>query len=77
MNEPGSYNYNRTAEFPDREGMSAFIRDGHEVFHTYSSYGRGIDIFNTAYNYLDVTARGRDEGGRGQYWVRRHDEYGR
>jgi predicted dithiol-disulfide oxidoreductase (DUF899 family) len=73
---PGSYNYNRKAEFSDREGMSAFIRDGDDIFHTYSSYGRGIDIFNTAYNYLDVTALGRHEGDRGQSWVRRHDEYG-
>ena len=35
----------------------------------------GIDLMNTAYNYLDVTLNGGDEGGRGQFWVRRHNEY--
>jgi predicted dithiol-disulfide oxidoreductase (DUF899 family) len=47
-----------------------------EKFHTYSSYARGIDLLNTAYNYLDLAPKGRDEDGRGQYSVRRHDEYG-
>lgn len=61
---------------PEREGMSVFFRDEDgKVFHTYSSYARGIDLLNTAYNYLDLVPRGRDEGGRSQYWVRRHDEY--
>jgi predicted dithiol-disulfide oxidoreductase (DUF899 family) len=60
----------------EREGMSVFFRDEDgAVFHTYSSYARGIDLLNTAYNYLDVVPKGRDEGGRSQYWVRRHDEY--
>jgi predicted dithiol-disulfide oxidoreductase (DUF899 family) len=36
---------------------------------------RGIDLVNTTYNYLDLVPKGRDEDGRGQYWVRRHDEY--
>lgn len=61
---------------PEREGMSVFFRDeGGNIFHTYSSYARGIDLLNTAYNYLDLVPKGRDEGGRSQYWVRRHDEY--
>jgi predicted dithiol-disulfide oxidoreductase (DUF899 family) len=47
------------------------------VFHTYSTYARGIDMFNTAYHYIDLAPKGRDEGGRTQFWVRRHDEYGR
>ena len=60
----------------EREGMSVFYRDeSGSVFHTYSSYARGIDLLNTAYNYLDLVPKGRDEGGRGQSWVRRHDEY--
>jgi predicted dithiol-disulfide oxidoreductase (DUF899 family) len=46
------------------------------VFHTYSTYARGIDIVNTAYHYLDIVPKGRDENGRSQFWVRRHDEYG-
>ena len=62
----------------DREGVSVFVRDGDDVFHTYSAYARGIDLLNSAYNYIDLTPRGRDEEGRQpQYWVRRHDEYGR
>jgi len=46
------------------------------VFHTYSAYARGNDMVNTAYHYLDLVPKGRDEDGRSQYWVRRHDEYG-
>jgi predicted dithiol-disulfide oxidoreductase (DUF899 family) len=62
----------------EREGMSVLYKDeGGRIFHTYSAYARGIDIFNTAYNYLDTVPLGRQEGeGRGnQWWVRRHDEY--
>jgi hypothetical protein len=44
---------------------------------SYSTYARGIDLVNTTYNYLDLVPKGRDEGSRGQFWVRRHDEYGR
>ena len=71
------YNYGtqRPAN-PDREGASVFFRDGDgRVFHTYSAYSRGIDLVNTAYNYLDLVPKGRDEDGRGPFWVRRHDEY--
>jgi predicted dithiol-disulfide oxidoreductase (DUF899 family) len=61
---------------PSREGVSVFAKDERgSVFHTYSSYARGIDLLNTAYNYLDLVPKGRDENGRGQSWVRRHDEY--
>ena len=73
--------YNYTWQDPDveeREGVSVFFKDDEgRVFHTYSAYARGIDIFNTDYNLLDLTPKGRDEGGRGPYWVRRHDEYER
>jgi predicted dithiol-disulfide oxidoreductase (DUF899 family) len=59
-------------------GVSTFYKgaDG-EVFDAYSSYGRGIDILNTAYNYLDLVPKGRDEQGlpSPMAWVRRHDEY--
>jgi predicted dithiol-disulfide oxidoreductase (DUF899 family) len=59
-----------------REGVSVFARDDDgRIFHTYSAYARGIDLVNTAYNYLDLVPKGRDEGGRGPFWVRRHDEY--
>ena len=73
--------YNFTAQDPhssEREGVSVFYKDraGH-IFHTYSAYARGIDILNTAYNYLDLVPKGRDEDGHEfpQFWVRRHDEY--
>ena len=72
------YNYATIAPGrSDREGLSVFVKDGAgAVFHTYSAYARGIDLVNTAYNYLDLTPRGRGEEGRApQYWVRRHDRY--
>src|SRR5579864_2254003 len=61
---------------PEHAGISVFYKDdAGRLFHTYSTYARGIDIANTAYNYLDMVPKGRDEQGRGQYWVRRRDEY--
>ena len=63
---------------PEREGASVFYKDPEgRVFHTYSTYARGIDMLNTAYHYIDLVPKGRDEGGRTQFWVRRHDEYQR
>lgn len=60
----------------EREGVSVFCRDrSGNVFHTYSTYARGIDMMNTTYQYLDLVPKGRDEGGRSQFWVRRRDEY--
>jgi predicted dithiol-disulfide oxidoreductase (DUF899 family) len=60
----------------EREGVSVFHKDASgRLFHTYSTYARGIDILNTAYHYLDLVPKGRDENGRSQYWVRRRDEY--
>jgi predicted dithiol-disulfide oxidoreductase (DUF899 family) len=70
------YNYGTLApRIADREGLSIFAREDGSIFHTYSAYARGIDLVNTAYNYLDLVPRGRDEGDQGQAWVRRHDEY--
>jgi predicted dithiol-disulfide oxidoreductase (DUF899 family) len=73
-----NYNYMMT-EFPSEEapGLSAFIKDDGVVFHTYSSYGRGLDILIGAYNFLDFAPKGRDEVGLPytMAWVRRHDEY--
>ena len=75
----GDYNY--TIQDPsetEREALSVFYKDTTgRVFHTYSAYARGIDMVNAAYHYLDLLPKGRDEGGRGPYWVRRHDEYAR
>jgi len=71
------YNYKeQDPGVSDREGLSVFLRERNgSIFHTYSTFARGIDMFNTDYNYLDVVPKGRDEGGKGPYWVKRHDEY--
>jgi predicted dithiol-disulfide oxidoreductase (DUF899 family) len=73
--------YNFTVQDPgdsEREGVSVFYRDAAgAVFHTYSTYARGIDMLSVDYQVLDLVPRGRDEGGRGPFWVRRHDEYHR
>jgi predicted dithiol-disulfide oxidoreductase (DUF899 family) len=74
-----TYNYEVT-DFPseERPGASVFFKsDAGEVFHTYSTYGRGLDIFIGAYNFLDVAPKGRDEEGLayGMAWVRHHDRY--
>jgi predicted dithiol-disulfide oxidoreductase (DUF899 family) len=59
----------------DREGVSVFYQDADgAIFHTYSTYARGIDLVNTAYNYLDLVPKGRDED-EFPGWVRHHDRY--
>jgi len=63
-------------EETEREGISVFHKVDGKIFHTYSTYARGIDLMNTAYNYLDLVPKGRDEGNRGPFWLRRKDEYG-
>jgi predicted dithiol-disulfide oxidoreductase (DUF899 family) len=75
----GTYNYaTHPGIGPEREGVSVFSRDeSGRIFHTYSTYARGIDMVNTAYHYLDLVPSGRGEAGEPpQYWVRRRDEYG-
>ena len=76
----GSVNYNyRDTAFPATEapGVSVFCKDDDAIFHTYSTYSRGLDIFNSAYQLLDLTPKGRDEDmlNFSMEWVRRHDEY--
>ena len=73
------YNYVETT-FPseERPGASVFYRnDKGEVFHTYSSYGRGLDMLLGVYHLLDLTPKGRDEAGLPwpMAWVRHHDRY--
>jgi predicted dithiol-disulfide oxidoreductase (DUF899 family) len=51
-----------TAEQPSEQpGLSCFLRDGDAVFHTYSAYARGTEQVGGAYNFLDMTALGRQE----------------
>ena len=72
------YNY-RKGPFPEREGpgFSVFLREENENFHTYSTFGRGLDLMMNTYNYLDLTSLGRQEQGLGftMAWVRHHDRY--
>jgi predicted dithiol-disulfide oxidoreductase (DUF899 family) len=72
------YNY-RLDEVPSEElsGFSVFARDGADVFHTYSAYGRGAEEVLGTYMLLDLTPKGRNETGRGNLtdWVRLHDAY--
>lgn len=56
-------------------GVSAFLREGDAILHTYSTYGRGLDMLNGTYQWLDLTAKGRDEADHPMAWLRRHDEY--
>lgn len=75
----GFYNYRAGESGADREAASAFYKDEQGmIFHTYSTYARGIDLLNVTYNFLDLTAKGRDEdhlGDAKQAWVRHHDRY--
>jgi predicted dithiol-disulfide oxidoreductase (DUF899 family) len=90
---PVEYNYRDLAALGpqwqgwtgEMHGISAFLRRNDRVFHTYSSYARGTDLVNSAYNWLDLTARGRQEDweqppGRSDGplmgWLRHHDRYG-
>ena len=60
----------------ERPGMSAFaLEDGGGVYHTYSTYARGLDGLWGMYQWLDRAPKGRNEAGTGMWW-RRHDEYG-
>ena len=57
-------------------GISVFLKDGGAIYHTYSTYERGLDMLNVAYHYMDLVPKGRDEGDGGMHgWLRRHDEY--
>jgi predicted dithiol-disulfide oxidoreductase (DUF899 family) len=57
----------------EQPGMSAFARDGDDVFHTYSAYSRGLDGLWTMWHWLDRAPLGRNEGDMS--WFHRHDEY--
>src|SRR5262249_32914677 len=58
----------------DRPGVSAFAREDGAVYHSYSTYARGLDILWGMYQWLDRAPKGRNEEGM---WWRRHDEYER
>lgn len=58
----------------ERPGVSAFVLEDGVVYHTYSTYARGLDAMWSMFQWLDRAPRGRNETG---VWWRRHDEYGR
>ena len=78
---PGQVDYNYTVmEFPseERPGASVFYKDADgQIYHTYSTYARGLDILVGTYNFLDLVPKGRDEDGLAHTmaWVRHHDKY--
>jgi predicted dithiol-disulfide oxidoreductase (DUF899 family) len=71
------YNYRRTGwSGSEAPGISVFLKADGEIYHTYSTYERGLDMLNVAYHYMDLVPRGRDEDGDGAgSWVHRRDEY--
>ena len=74
------YNYEFIESFPseERPGASVFYKNAAgEIFHTYSTYGRGLDILIGTYHFLDFAPKGRDEDGLAwsMAWVRHHDRY--
>ncbi len=74
------YNYQEGAKFPVTEcpGISSFFKDeSGEVFHTYSSYGRGLENFLGIYHFLDIVPKGRNEADLPypMAWVRHKDQY--
>ncbi len=75
--EKVDYNYRqRPWGITEAPGISVFLRDGGQIYHTYSTYERGLDMLNVAYHYMDLVPKGRDEAdGAAAAWVRRHDEY--
>jgi predicted dithiol-disulfide oxidoreductase (DUF899 family) len=79
--EAGKVDYNyglREVPMEEMPGLSVFIRnEAGEIFHTYSTYSRGLDLLLGTYNYLDLVPKGRDEEELEQsmQWVRHHDRY--
>jgi predicted dithiol-disulfide oxidoreductase (DUF899 family) len=78
--ESGSaeHNYRRMKVLEELPGISVFYCDKTgDVYHTYSTYARGLDMLNSAYHYMDLLPKGRDEAGLPwtMAWLRRHDQY--
>jgi predicted dithiol-disulfide oxidoreductase (DUF899 family) len=72
------YNFGtRQAYGEESPGISVFARERDAIFHTYSTYARGLDMLNGAYHLLDLLPKGRDEQGlsHAMEWLRRRDEY--
>jgi predicted dithiol-disulfide oxidoreductase (DUF899 family) len=77
-NNEVTYNYEKHAfEAEDMPGISVFYKDdAGRIFHTYSTYRRGVEAMMGTYQLLDLTPIGRDESpGQGMHWLRHHDRY--
>ncbi len=71
------YNYGlNSGLIEDLHGESVFVREGDDIFHTYSSYSRGGEMLIGAFNFLDLVPKGRNETST-MSWVKLHDEYGK
>jgi predicted dithiol-disulfide oxidoreductase (DUF899 family) len=78
--ERGDTVYNYTPQklgSTEMPGISAFFRDGKQIYHSYSTYARGLDMLNAAYHYLDIAPKGRDEEGLAypMAWVKHRIAY--
>ncbi len=76
----GPLQLRHAADFPAEEapGISLFYKDdAGEIFHTYSTYGRGVEVMMGTYYMLDLAPKGRDERDvpYKMEWVRHHDRY--
>jgi predicted dithiol-disulfide oxidoreductase (DUF899 family) len=72
------YNFGAKPHGAELPGVSVFWKDeSGAVFHTYSTYGRGVEVMMHTYNLLDLTPKGRDEDALEftMAWVRHHDRY--
>jgi predicted dithiol-disulfide oxidoreductase (DUF899 family) len=72
------YNYGKAPKGGEMPGVSVFYKDdAGDVFHTYSTYGRGVEVMMHTYKLLDLTPKGRDEDDLSftMDWVRHHDRY--
>jgi predicted dithiol-disulfide oxidoreductase (DUF899 family) len=71
------YNYGTVIrKSQDMFGVSVFVKDDDgTVFHSYSTYHRGVELLMGALNWLDLVPEGRNESAGTMSWVRRHDEY--
>jgi len=72
------YNYvSQKVTRSELPGISVFCHQDGQIFHTYSTYGRGLDMLNAAYHYLDIAPKGRDEEALPypMAWVRHRTAY--
>jgi predicted dithiol-disulfide oxidoreductase (DUF899 family) len=71
------YNYGKESGEGERPGLSVFLHRGADVFHTYSTYARGLDPLIATYQLIDLTPAGRheEELKYGMEWLRHHDRY--